>query len=461
MFIPQFWRFLLKKNLLQWCGYCLVLVLLAGGCANREQAGESSSAKEPASQAATNSYSGKIVALSMRAKTLFITVGSGANAQTVVVKFDDATKGIDEIVEGHFATIHSELRGGETHAISVQPNKAILPEGIADIDTDELTRLMKERDSFVLVDPRPEARYKQSHLPGAVSIPFQSAEQQQVELLPRNKDTLLVFYDGGHGRGTAITAAVAAKSKGYTNIRVYTTGRAAWVEASLPTYSSRDFIENGNVLVIDTRARQASVAGRIKGAFNLPIDALKTGLRDLPRDAPIVLYGDNDTEAVELLTDAEFTTITLVEGGYPGWIKAGGKIEKGPITAAAIKWERKLAKGEVSLADFRKAVTGESKNVLLVDVRGQDEIGNQKMIANAINIPLDELPARKAALPKDDMIYFYCATGARAQMAYNALANTGLHVKFLRMNLKELVLALQTEPLHGKSALKLPVAARR
>jgi hypothetical protein len=39
MLIPQFWKFLLKKNLLQWCGYCLVLVLLDGGYANREQAG--------------------------------------------------------------------------------------------------------------------------------------------------------------------------------------------------------------------------------------------------------------------------------------------------------------------------------------------------------------------------------------------------------------------------------------
>jgi rhodanese-related sulfurtransferase len=185
-------------------------------------------------------------------------------------------------------------------------------------------------------------------------------------------------------------------------------------------YSSKKIIENGNILVIDTRARQTSVAGRIKGAFNLPIEVRKAGLLDLHRDVPIVLYADNEVKAVELLTDAEFT-VTLVGGGYPGWIKAGGKIEKGPITIAAIKRELKLAKGEVSLADFRKAVTGERKNILLVDVRGQDEIGNQKKIANAINISLDELPAQKAALPKDDMIYFYCATEARARMSNSCI----------------------------------------
>lgn len=193
--------------------------------------------------------------------------------------------------------------------------------------------------------------------------------------------------------------------------------------------------------MIDTRPSQASVAGRIKGAYNLPIGKLKAALRDLPRDAPIVLYGDKETDAIELLTDEGFTTVTLVEGGYTGWIKAGGKIEKGPNATAEIKWERKLEKGEVSLADFRKAVAGESKDVLLIDVRGQDEIGKQKSIANAINIPLDELPAREATLSKDKMMYLYCATGARAKMAYDELANAGFKAKFLHMNIKDLVLA--------------------
>lgn len=155
-----------------------------------------------------------------------------------------------------------------------------------------------------------------------------------------------------------------------------------------------------------------------------------------------MLYGDEATEALELLTEEGFTTVTLLDGGYSSWVEAGGKIEKGPITTAKIKWERKLEKGEVSLDDFRKAVSGKEKDVLLIDVRGRDEIGKQPLIPNAINIPLDELSAQEAGLPKDKRMYLYCATGARAKMAYNELATAGFNAKFLRMNIKDLVSAL-------------------
>ena len=437
------WRLILNKTLLQCVGCCLAIMLLAGGCANKEQGEWPASVKETGGPSATANYKGKVAGLSKRAQTIFLTVGSGANAQTVRVKFDDATKGVDEIAEGHFVTIDYELRGDETYATSVQHNKATLPEGVTDIDTDELLRTIRERASFVLlVDPRPMDRYKQSHLPGAVSISIDLSEQQQTELLPKDKNTLLVFYDGGHGRGTAITSATAAKNKGFSNVRVYTTGRAAWIEASLPTYSSREYVQSSNVLVIDTRLKQTSVGGRIKGAYNLSVDKINATLHDLPRDAPIVLYGDDATKALELLTDEGFTAVTLLDGGYAGWVAAGGKIEKGPVSTAGIKWDRKLEKGEVSLADFRKAVSGEQKDILLIDVRGQDEMGRQKIIANTINIPLEELPSREATLPKDKMIYLYCATGARAKMAYNELANAGFKVKFLRINIKDLVLTL-------------------
>ena len=449
------------KNIVQRCGCCVFALFLMVGCANKAPEERSASVKEAGGSSVNENYKGKVAGLSKRAQTIFLTVGSGANTQTVRIRFDDATKGINEISEGHFVTIDYELKAGELYATNVQQNKATLPEGVTDIDTDELVQLIRERTTFVLVDPRPLDRYRQSHLPGAVSISIDLSEQQQSELLPKDKNTLLVFYDGGHGRGTAITSATAAKKKGFANVRVYLKGRAAWMDASLPTYSSREFLQKGNALVIDTRPKQTSVAGRIKGAYNLPVDTINATLRDLPHDAPIVLYGDNATKALERLTDEEFTAVTLLDGGYENWVNAGGKVEKGLISTAKIKWERKLEKGEVSLDDFGKAVSGTEKNVLLIDVRGRDEIGKQPLIANAINIPLDELPAEEATLPKDKMIYLYCSTGARAKMAYNELANAGFKAKFLSINLKELAVALQIEQLKGKSAVKQSEAAKK
>ena len=431
----------MKNSALRWCGCCLVLLLLTVGCVGREQ--RSMGAGETGRSSETTRHTGKIDSLSRKAGTIFLIVGTGTGAQTVVVRFDDATIGVDELSQGHFVTVDCELRKGQTYAKNVQRVSSTLPEGIADIDTEALARLIKEQAPFLLVDPRPAERYQQSHLPGAVSIPATLAEKGQQALLPRDKETLLVFYDGGHGRGTAIAAATAAKNWGFSNIRVYTKGRAAWIEAERPTYTSREAIRTGNPLLIDTRNTQVSTAGRIRGAYQLPLDRFALALRELPRDAPIVLYGNDALDAMEWLSDAGFTTVTLLEGGYAGWLQADGAIDKGANAATPIRWERRLEDGEVSLAEFRQAVQNPKRDVLFIDVRAQDEISRQGMIANAVNIPLDALPKREATLPRDKTMYLYCATGARAKMAYKELAGAGFKAKFLRMNLKDLVVALQ------------------
>jgi rhodanese-related sulfurtransferase len=194
-------------------------------------------------------HTGKIDSLSRKAGTIFLIVDTGAGAQTVVVRFDDATSGVDELSQGHFVTVECELRKGETYATKVQRVLATLPKGVADLDT-------------------------------------------------------------------------------------------------------------------------------------------------------------------------------------------------GPAGVIAIPGRQKPVDGEVSLAEFRQALNGGGKDVLFIDVRNADELSDQGMIAGAVNIPLDTLPARRATLPRDKTMYIYCATGARAKMAYKELAGAGFKAKFLRMNLEELVAAL-------------------
>ncbi len=233
-------------------------------------------------------------------------------------------------------------------------------------------------------------------------------------------------------------SAGLAKKNGYNNIRVYLDGEPAWAEAALPTYSTRDFILNGNVVLIDIRPSKKAIAGRIKGAYSIPFEELEYKLDDVPRNAPIVLYGEKEVmEAVRWVREEDFNFVSLVEGGYEGWVKSGGEIEKGPIFNTEIKWVRKLGKGEVSVADFRKAVLGEEKNVVIVDARTKEEVAELGIFTNTINIPLDEIPARMNELPKDKKIYVHCSTGARADMAYNELVKHGYNVKFLLLNIKD------------------------
>ena len=234
------------------------------------------------------------------------------------------------------------------------------------------------------------------------------------------------------------SSAGLAKKLGYKNIRVYLDGEPAWSKANLPTYSTSDFIKTGNVVLVEKRPSAKAVEGRIKGAYSVPYEDLEDKLDDVARNAPIVLYGEDEVmNAVIDLREDGFNFVSLVEGGFHGWVAAGEAIETGPIFNTEIKWVRKIGKGEVSVADFRKAVSGEDKDVVIVDARTKEEVAELGIFKNTINIPLDELTSRMNELPKDKKIYVHCSTGARADMAYKELVKHGFNVKFLLLNISD------------------------
>lgn len=430
----------MNKNKLPLLPLCLMLGLLAGGCAASKDAevAKVSAVQQETQKSEQLVYEGEVAGVSERAKTLSITVGKGDQAKVMMVKFDDKTKGVNQAAKGRPVKVVYEMRGSESFATDVQLKLAKLPPGVAEIKTPELQKLVKDNAPMFLVDSRPPARYDQAHLPGAHSIPLPMLEKKQAEVLPKDKNLMLIFYCGGITCPLSPSSADIAKKLGYTNVHVYNEGEPAWSKANLPTYSTAEFIKNGNVVLIDIRPSEKAVAGRIKGAYSVPYETLADKLDDVPRNAPLVLYGDKEVlDAVVAVRNEEFNFVSLVEGGYDGWVKAGGAIEKGPIFNTEIKWVRKLGKGEVSVADFRKAASGEDKTAVIVDARTKEEVAELGIFKNTINIPLDEISARMNELPKNKKIYVHCSTGARADMAYNELVKHGFDVKFLLLNIKD------------------------
>jgi len=231
-----------------------------------------------------------------------------------------------------------------------------------------------------------------------------------------------------------------AKKLGYKNIRVYLDGEPAWTKKGNPTYASKHFIENENIVLIDLRASNKAVKGRIARAASVPYEKLEDRIDDIPRNAPVVLYSDNEEEATDALDDLrseDFRHVSLVEGNYQGWIKSGGPIISGAIASTEISWKRVLGKGEISVADFRKATDGEDPNIFVIDSRTKAEVAELGIFKNTVNISLDEIPKRMHEFPKNKKIYVHCSTGARAEMAYHELKKNGFNVKFLLLDISD------------------------
>jgi rhodanese-related sulfurtransferase len=236
------------------------------------------------------------------------------------------------------------------------------------------------------------------------------------------------------------TNAGLAKKFGYKNVRVYLDGEPAWAEAGNLTYASKGFTEKGNIVLLDLRASHKAVEGRIKRAVSVPYEKLEDKIDDIPRNAPVVLYGDNEEEVADAVDDLRsegFKFVSIIPGNYEGWVKSGGAVESGPIASTEIRWQRILGKGEVSVADFKKATDGEDPNVYVIDSRTKEEVAELGIFKNTVNIPLDEIPTRLHEFPKDKKIYVHCSTGARADMAYRELKKNGFDVKFLLLNISD------------------------
>lgn len=227
-------------------------------------------------------------------------------------------------------------------------------------------------------------------------------------------------------------SAGQAKKMGYKNVRVYLEGEPAWIKAGNPTYASKNFVEKGNIVLVDLRTPDKSAAKRIPRSVSVPYATLKDKVDSIPKKAPIVLYSDSTDESMGALKDlreAGLKKVSLVEGNIDGWLKAGGGTTSGPVVTT-IEWKRIMEKGEVALADFLNVANGKTTDAVIMDVRTKDESGAGKY-KSAINIPLDEVAARMKDLPKDKKIYVHCSTGARADMAAKELNKNGYNAFFL------------------------------
>ena len=189
----------MNRNVLQLLPLCLMMALLVAGCAGTKKAEEAAApaAQEKVQQAGPMIYEGEVTGVSNLAKTLSLSVGKGDAAKVMMVKFDDQTKGIKDAAKGHAVKVAYEMRGTDAYATNVQLKLAKLPAGVTEIKTPELQQLIDAKTAMFLVDSRPAARYNQSHLPGAVSIPVPMLEKKQAALLPKDKNELIVFYCGG------------------------------------------------------------------------------------------------------------------------------------------------------------------------------------------------------------------------------------------------------------------------
>lgn len=167
-------------------------------------------------------------------------------------------------------------------------------------------------------------------------------------------------------------------------------------------------------LIVDLRTGTAFAQGHPDGALNIGHGA-KVGYWAgwvVPADAPLILMADEPAHAqdasLQLYRVGHDRIEGVIAGGFAAWVGAG-------LSTARI--------GQMSAAELRDRIEG-ATDMTLVDVRTPREWQNGH-VDGAINVPVGEIPARAAALPRDRMVVTMCEGGYRSSLAASLLAQEG------------------------------------
>ncbi|MBE9554179.1 MAG: rhodanese-like domain-containing protein [Proteobacteria bacterium] len=196
-------------------------------------------------------------------------------------------------------------------------------------------KLVDSPDGSVIVDARPtRKKYDKGHVPGAINIP-NTFFDKQLDKLPTDKETRLIFYCGGFKCPLSLKSATKAKALGYTNVMLFQAGYPAWVEAFGPgetaaaaapktAEAAAPTLEAGpdgdtitiasfkevmakapdSIALIDVRDPGEYDAAHMPGVKNIPVEELEDQVAGLPSDKPLVFVcatGARSSEAYDIV----------------------------------------------------------------------------------------------------------------------------------------------------------------
>ena len=379
---------------------------------------------------------------------------------TEVVRFDPKTiKVVDagdakkpehlrEVKKGHEARIEIEMRGAEKWARSIAFKGPIKTPPEQLVSYEQVAKIVAQGSNanVTLIDSRPLLRYQEGTIPGAINLPYPNFDKL-TDRLPRDKARQIVFFCQGVTCMMSPMSLRKAQALGYTNLKVYREGVPEWQTkdylVTTPQFVKAAYIDKDiPAILIDARNAGDGYRDHLAKAVHVPPAAVKAALKSFPDPAlkaPIIVYDGRGTqEAVTVaraLIKAGQSNVQVLQGGLLGWQQAGYTIESGVPALKQVAYAPKPRPGSLPAEEFRKLAGATPGNVLILDVRNQDE-ANAGMIKGAMLVPDEELAARMAEIPKDKRIVTHCSTGVRAEMAYHKLKEAGYNVAFLNGELQ-------------------------
>ncbi|MDQ7833906.1 MAG: rhodanese-like domain-containing protein [Humidesulfovibrio sp.] len=278
-------------------------------------------------------------------------------------------------------------------------------------------------EGVMLIDARPfKGKYIQGYIPTAVSIP-DSEFDKHLDLLPKDKNTTLVYYCEGPECKLSHSSAKKAEKLGYKSVKVFPGGYPEWVKAgNVPAIGLevvKEKISKGeNFQLVDSRPLVKFLEGSIPSAVSIPDSAFdkKTGLLPADKATELVFFCGGyacplSHSSAKKAQALGYTNVKVFEAGEPAWTKAYG------AAGGGLKVQTGGVEGAFNTEQFKKIVAEKPESITIIDVRDADEFAAGH-IKGSVNMTVNELEKKLPGMKFDKPTVFVCATGARSGEAY-------------------------------------------
>lgn len=304
----------------------------------------------------------------------------------------------------------------------------------------------------VLIDARPNKKYKMGTIPTAINIPDTDYKKFVWQLKDISKDKELIVFCGGWNCIKSPKVANMLKKDGYSNVKLYQAGEADW---SKKNYKEVDLIvlqasqSNNSAILIDARPYKKYLSETIAGSISIPdteVEKLKGRFPVHQNEKIIIFCGGyqciKSHNIAKKLISMGYRDVNVFAGGVPAWKKAGLATTKnaGTISQNKVNLQVRKSKNGAKVGLDEGSIDGQwlyslikedkiPAFIQIVDVTSPEEFESGHL-KTAINIPADALDAKALyeKLPKDKTIVFNCTAGGRSIEAWTKLKNAKYEV---------------------------------
>lgn len=166
----------------------------------------------------------------------------------------------------------------------------------------------KEKDKVLIIDVRSPEEYKAGHIENAININIDNFKERIGEIEDLKESPIITYCNSGKKSGQAAEILVNNGFKDVTNaegVKKFEYDLVHYDDVRGAAFKKL-IDENKGILLVDVRPeKQVKDEGMIKGAINVPFDALEANLNKLPKDKKIALYCNTGTKSAEVAKKLE------------------------------------------------------------------------------------------------------------------------------------------------------------